>query len=92
MRVRHAGLFFCRQIATQLQNAKYFLYNFIGLLFWYGDLFSEEKKMRLKNIVLIVMAGLAAWMYIRYQRIDIEIARFDCMMKVMKEEQRKNIE
>lgn len=43
-----------------------------------------------KNVVIIVMAGLAAWI-IRYQRIDIEIARFDYMMKVMKEEQRQNI-
>lgn len=48
--------------------------------------------MKMRNVVIFVMAGLAAWMYIRYQRIDIEIARFDYMMKVMKEEQRKNIE
>lgn len=46
--------------------------------------------MKNKSVVIIVMAVAAAWMYIRYQRTDIEIARFDYMMKVMKEEQRQN--
>lgn len=48
--------------------------------------------MKIKNVIFIVMAGVAAGAYIRYLRIDIEIARFDCMMKIMKEEQRKNAE
>lgn len=42
------------------------------------------------NLVLMAVAAAAAVIYIRYQRMDIEIARFDYMMKVMKEEQKQS--
>lgn len=45
--------------------------------------------MKKMNFLTTVLAVAAALLYIRYQRLDIEIARFDCMMKVMKEEQRR---
>lgn len=44
----------------------------------------KEKRRR---ILVAVIAGYLAWRYIRYQSIEIEIARFDYMMRVMKEEQ-----
>lgn len=46
--------------------------------------------MKKKNFVLIVIVGFVTFIYIRHQQIDIEIARFDYMMKVMKEEQKQN--
>lgn len=47
------------------------------------------KKSSLFAYVLIVFG---AFLYIRHQQIDIEIARFDYMMKVMKEEQQDIME
>lgn len=44
----------------------------------------KEKGSR---ILVAVIAGYLTWRYIRYQSIEIEIARFDYMMRVMKEEQ-----
>lgn len=46
--------------------------------------------MKKSNIFLIMIVGAAVLGYIRYQRMDIEIARFDYMMRVMKEEQQQN--
>lgn len=46
-----------------------------------------KKNVERKALLVIVIAGYAAWRYIRYQRVEIEIARFDYMMRVMKEEQ-----
>lgn len=40
-----------------------------------------------RGILVAVIVGYMAWRYIRYQSIEIEIARFDYMMRVMKEEQ-----
>lgn len=40
-----------------------------------------------KSILVYVLVVFGAFLYIRHQQIDIEIARFDYMMKVMKEEQ-----
>lgn len=34
-----------------------------------------------------VIAGCIMWRYIRYQKVELEIARFDYMMRVMKEKQ-----
>lgn len=44
----------------------------------------NEKRMVL---FVVVITGYLAWRYIRYQNVEIEIARFDYMMRVMKEEQ-----
>ncbi|MDO4313016.1 MAG: hypothetical protein Q4C52_08010 [Eubacteriales bacterium] len=44
-----------------------------------------------KRIILITV-GILTFIYIRHQQMDIEIARFDYMMKVMKEEQRRSEE
>lgn len=40
-----------------------------------------------KVLLAAVIAGYMAWRYIRYQSVEIEIARFDYMMRVMKEKQ-----
>lgn len=50
---------------------------------------TKKNRMR-SSLVLMAAAVVAAGIYIRYQRMDIEIARFDYMMKVMKEEQMQN--
>ncbi len=39
------------------------------------------------KMVVIVMGGFMVWRYIRYQKVEIEIARFDYMMRIMKEKQ-----
>lgn len=46
--------------------------------------------MKAKYVIAIIVAGVVTWIYIRYQQMDIEIARFDYMMKVMKEEQKQS--
>lgn len=43
--------------------------------------------MKKKSFLIYAMVVFGAFLYIRHQQIDIEIARFDYMMKVMKEEQ-----
>lgn len=45
--------------------------------------------MKKNNLALITIAAIVTFIYIRHQRMDIEIARFDYMMKVMKEEQKQ---
>ena len=47
-----------------------------------------RQTMKCRRIMLIT-AGLAAIFYIRYLRTELEIARFDCRMKLMKERQRQ---
>ncbi len=46
------------------------------------------KNQNRKVLLAAVIAGYMAWRYIRYQRVEIEIARFDYMMRVMKEKQK----
>lgn len=45
--------------------------------------------MRRSDYVTFILAAAAALLYIRHQRLDIEIARFDYMMRVMKEEEER---
>ena len=44
-------------------------------------------QVKKKGLLAVAIVGYLAWRYIRYQSIEIEIARFDYMMRVMKEEQ-----
>lgn len=39
-----------------------------------------------KEIILLCLVGVQM-LYIKYLRTEVEIARFDCMMKMMKEHQ-----
>lgn len=48
---------------------------------------NKAMKKHRKGLLAAVIVGYLAWRYIRYQSIEIEIARFDYMMRVMKEEQ-----
>ncbi len=43
--------------------------------------------MKKSSLLVVIVAGVAVWRYIHYQKVEIEIARFDFMMRVMKEEQ-----
>ena len=46
--------------------------------------------MKKNHLIVMVIAATVTFIYIRRQRMDIEIARFDYMMKVMKEEQKQD--
>ncbi len=43
--------------------------------------------MKKSKMLVVVMVGFMVWRYIRYQKVEIEIAKFDYMMRVMKEKQ-----
>ncbi len=43
--------------------------------------------MKKSSLLVVIVAGVAVWRYIHYQKVEIEIVRFDFMMRVMKEEQ-----
>ena len=51
---------------------------------------SRDREQFMKKVrkITVAIAVFAGFLYIRYQRIDIEIARFDCMMKAYKGEHR----
>ena len=56
----------------------------MGKLIEFGRMFLSYGLLML---IIAVVAGVAVWRYIHYQKVEIEIARFDFMMRVMKEEQ-----
>ena len=43
--------------------------------------------MKIHKMLMVMIAGYAVWRYIRYQKVELEIARFDYMMRVMKDGQ-----
>ena len=43
--------------------------------------------MKKSGMLLVAIGGFMVWRYIRYQKVEIEIARFDYMMRIMKEKQ-----
>lgn len=45
-----------------------------------------------KKMWLLAVVGIVAISYIKRQKTELEIARFDYMMKVMKEEQKRTAE
>ena len=46
--------------------------------------------MKIKVILPIMVATVAVCSYIKYQKTEVEIARFDYRMRVMKEERMQN--
>lgn len=47
----------------------------------------EENMMKKHKMLMVMIAGYTVWRYIRYQKVELEIARFDYMMRVMKDGQ-----
>lgn len=43
--------------------------------------------MKKKKMLVVMIVGYVVWRYIRYQKVELEIARFDYMMRVMKDGQ-----
>ena len=43
--------------------------------------------MKKSGMLLVAIGGFMVWRYIRNHKVEIEIARFDYMMRIMKEKQ-----